>query len=208
MEPYLYFGSLGPHERQYQVPNFIGLALEPAHEREVRHDLAAALPYSAGSIAKVQAQDVLEHLPFERVPFVLDEIYRVLKPGGVFRLSVPDYRSPVHRRRSLYDWRGRVTGDLMMGAEPYFDAATGDARIRFAEGGEAHLWFPRYELITHLVLKSEIRKSRITFWQAFLDDHTFLAEPFPEDEMYVQRALPHDRRAGGAPVSIVADFQK
>jgi SAM-dependent methyltransferase len=208
MEPYLYFGSLGPHERQYQVPNFIGLALEPAHEREVRHDLAAALPYPAGSIAKVQAQDVLEHLPFERVPFVLDEIYRVLKPGGVFRLSVPDYRSPVHRRRSLYDWRGRVTGDLMMGAEPYFDAATGDARIRFAEGGEAHLWFPRYELITHLVLKSEIRKSRITFWQAFLDDHTFLAEPFPEDEMYVQRALPHDRRAGGAPVSIVADFVK
>ncbi|HZQ40651.1 MAG TPA: methyltransferase domain-containing protein [Rhizomicrobium sp.] len=208
MEPYLYFGALGPHERQYQIPNFIGLALEPAHAREVRHDLTAALSYDDNSIAKVQAQDVLEHLPFERVPFVLDEIYRVLKPGGVFRLSVPDYRSPVHRRRSVYDWRGRVTGDLMMGAEPYFDSTTGDARIRFAGNGAAHLWFPRYELITHLVLKSEIRKSRITFWQGFLDDHTFLAEPFPENEMHVQRALPHDRRAGGAPISIVADFVK
>jgi len=208
MEPYLYFGALGPHERQYQIPNFIGLALEPSHAREVRHDLIAALAYDDNSIAKIQAQDVLEHLPFDRVPFVLDEIYRVLKPGGVFRLSVPDYRSPVHRRRSVYDWRGRVTGDLMMGAEPYFDSTTGDARIRFAGHGEAHLWFPRYELITHLVLKSEIRKSRITFWQGFLDDHTFLAEPFPENEMYVQRALPHDRRAGGAPISIVADFVK
>ena len=30
MEQYLYFGSLGLHERQYQVPNFIGLALNPA----------------------------------------------------------------------------------------------------------------------------------------------------------------------------------
>jgi SAM-dependent methyltransferase len=208
MESYLYFGSLGPHERQYQVPNFVGLALEPAHEREVRHDLTAALPHADNSIAKVQAQDVLEHLPFERVPFVLDEIYRVLRPGGVFRLSVPDYRSPVHRRRSLYDWRGRVTGDLLMGAEPFFDSATGDARVRFAEGGDAHIWFPRYELITHLILKSEIRKSRIIFYQAFLDDFTFLAEPFPEDEMHVQRALPHDRRAGGQPVSIVADFFK
>jgi len=208
MEQYLYFGSLGPHERQYQVPNFVSLALEPKHEREVRHDLTAALPYPDNSIAKVQAQDVLEHLPLERVPFVLDEIYRVLKPGGVFRLSVPDYRSPVHRRRSVYDWRGRVTGDLMMGAEPYFDASTGDARIRFTEDGEAHIWFPRYELITHLILKSEIRKSRIVFYQAFLDDFTFLAEPFPEDEMHVQRALPHDRRAGGQPVSIVADFFK
>jgi hypothetical protein len=35
-----------------------------------------------------------------------------------------------------------------------------------------------------------------------------VAEPFPEEEMFVQRALPHDRRAGGVPISIVADFVK
>src|SRR5438128_793923 len=92
MEPYLYFGSLGPHERQFQVPNFIGLALEPAHDREIRHNLTDPLPYPDASIARIQAQDVLEHLPFDKVPLVLDEIYRVLKPGGTFRLSVPDSR--------------------------------------------------------------------------------------------------------------------
>jgi len=208
MEPYLYLGSLGPHERQFQIANFVGLALQPSHEREIKHDLTQTLPYADASIAKVQAQDVLEHLPFEKVVFVLDEIYRVLRPGGVFRLSVPDYRSPVHKRRSVYDWRGRVTGDLMMGAEPWFDDSSGDARIRFAGDGQAHLWFPRYELVTHLILRSEIRKSTIKFYQGFLDDHTFLAEPFPEDDMFVVRALPHDRRAGGQPVSIVADFVK
>ena len=208
MEPYLYFGSLGQHERQFQVPNFIGLALEPAHDREVRHNLTDPLPYSENSIAKIQAQDVLEHLSFDKVPFVLDEIYRVLKPGGTFRLSVPDYRSPVQKRRSLYDARGRVIGDLMMGASSYFDPVTGDAKVRFAQNGDAHLWFPRYELITHLVLKSEIRKARIHFYQAFIDDHSYLCEPVPENEMFVQRAAPHDRRAGGAPTSIIADFVK
>jgi SAM-dependent methyltransferase len=208
MEPYLYFGNLGPHERQFQIPNFIGLALQPRHEREIKHDLTAPLPYPDDSIAKIQAQDVLEHLPFHKVSFVLDEIYRVLRPAGIFRLSVPDYRSPVHKRRSVYDWRGRVTGDLLMGAQPYFDDASGDVRIRFAGDGEAHLWFPRYELVTHLVLNSEIRKSTIRFYQGFLDDQTYLAEPFPEEEMFVVRALPHDRRAGGQPVSIVADFVK
>jgi SAM-dependent methyltransferase len=207
MERYLYFGSLGPHERQHAVANFVGLALNPAHDREIAHDLLTRLPFDDCGIAKVQAQDVLEHLPFERVPFVLDEIYRVLKPGGVFRLSVPDYRHPIHKRRSIYDGRGRVIGDLLMGATPYLEG--GDARVRFAGDGEAHVWFPRYELITHLVLKSEIRRSReIKFYQGFLDDHTFLAEPFAEDEMFVQRALPHDPRAGGQPVSIVADFVK
>lgn len=208
MEQYLYFGSLGPHERQYQIPNFTGLALEPAHDREKKHDLAAALPYPAGSIAKIQAQDVLEHLAFDKVPFVLDEIYRVLKPGGIFRLSVPDYRCPVLKRRSIYDARGRVIGDLLMGATSYLDPAMGEARVRFSEDGEAHLWFPRYELITHLVLKSEIRKAQIHFYQGFLDDHTYLCEPVPENEMFVQRAAPHDQRAGGAPISIIADFVK
>jgi SAM-dependent methyltransferase len=209
MEQYLYFGSLGLHERQYQVPNFIGLALAPQHDREMRHDATAALPFGDASIGKIQSQDVFEHLPFEKIPFVLDEVYRVLKPGGVFRLSVPDYRSPVMKRRSVYDWRGRVTGDLLMGATPYFDETTGDARVRFREDGHAHIWFPRYELVTHLILKSEIRKSReIKFYQCFLDDHSFLCEPIPDDEMFVQRAAPHDRRAGGAPTSIVVDFTK
>jgi SAM-dependent methyltransferase len=184
------------------------LALEPAHEREVRHNLTDPLPYAENSIAKVQAQDVLEHLPFDKVPFVLDEIYRVLKPGGTFRLSVPDYRSPVQRRRSIFDARGRVIGDLMMGAAPYLDQTTGDARVRFSADGEAHLWFPRYELITHLVLKSELRKAAIRFYQGFIDDHSYLCEPLPEDDMFVQRAAPHDRRAGGAPTSIIADFTK
>jgi len=208
VEQYLYFGSLGPHERQFQIPNFTGLALEPAHDREMKHDLADALPYPGSSIAKIQAQDVLEHLAFDKVPFVLDEIYRVLKPGGIFRLSVPDYRSPVLKRRSIYDARGRVIGDLLMGAASYLDPATGEARVRFSEDGEAHLWFPRYELITHLVLKSELRKTQVHFYQGFLDDHTYLCEPVPENEMFVQRAAPHDGRAGGAPISLIADFVK
>jgi SAM-dependent methyltransferase len=208
MEQYLYFGSLGLHERQFQIPNFTGLALHPAHDREIKHNLADPLPFADNAIAKIQAQDVLEHVAFEKVSFVLDEVYRVLKPGGIFRLSVPDYRSPVLKRRSIYDGRGRVIGDLMMGATSYLDPATGEARVRFSEDGEAHLWFPRYELITHLVLKSEIRKAAIHFYQGFLDDHSFLCEPVPENEMYVLRAAPHDRRAGGSPTSIIADFVK
>ena len=208
MEQYLYFGSLGLHERQYQIPNFVGLALQPAHDREIKHNFTDPLPFGDGSIAKIQAQDVLEHVAFEKVPAILDEIHRVLRPGGIFRLSVPDYRSPVLKRRSIYDARGRVIGDLLMGATSYLDQATGDARVRFSEDGDAHLWFPRYELITHLVLKSEIRKAAIHFYQAFLDDHSYLCEPVPEDEMFVQRAAPHERRAGGAPTSIIADFVK
>lgn len=209
MDQYLYFGSLGTHERQHQIPNFIGLAINPVHARELRHNALDPLPFPDNSALKIQSQDVFEHLPFDKVPFVLDETYRVLKPGGVFRLSVPDYRSPVQKRRSIYDFRNRVIGDLLMGAEPYFDQATGDAKVKFSADGHAHIWFPRYELILHLIIMSQIRKcGHIKFYQCFFDDHHYLCEPIPENEMFVQRAAPHDRRAGGQPVSIVVDFTK
>ena len=67
---------------------------------------------------------------------------------------------------------------------------------------------PPYDNLRSEILKSEIRKAAIHFYQAFLDDHSYLCEPVPENEMFVQRAAPHDRRAGGAPTSIIADFIK
>jgi len=208
-DPYLYFGNLGPQERQYQIPNFIGLALTPTHEREIAHNAATdPLPFADGSVGKIQSQDVFEHIPFARVGFVLDEIHRVLRPGGIFRLSVPDYRSPVLRRRSLFDHRGRVIGDLMMGASAYYDPATAQARVRFAPGGDSHIWFPRYETVLHLIVHSAIRHCDIRFWQAWLDEDNYICDPMPEDEMFVWRAFPHDPRSEGKPISIIADFVK
>ena len=111
----------------------------------------------------------------------------------------------IHSTRCASVGSGTCQRDSMRAITP---SGTGAARARFSEGGDAHLWFPRYELITHLVLKSELRKAQIQFYQGFVDDNSYLCEPVPENEMFVQRAAPHDRRAGGAPVSIIADFVK
>jgi len=208
-DKYLYFGELEQNERQFQVPNFIGLALHPRHEREITHNALDVLPFPDGSVLKIQSQDVFEHLPFERLPFVFDEIYRVLKLGGTFRLSLPDYRSPLLKRRSIYDDKGRVIGDLMMGATALYDNATAEAKVKFTTDGNSHIWFPRYELILDLIIKSNIRKSnRIKFYQCFLDDENFLSESIPENEMFVMRSVPNDMRSGGKPISIVVDFVK
>lgn len=209
MEQYLYFGNLGRAERQFQIPNFVGLALVPSHDREIKHNALDALPFIDDSIPKIQSQDVFEHLPFERLPFVTDEIYRFLKPGGVFRLSLPDYRSPLLKNRSIYDDKGKVIGDLMMGASVKYNPANGTTKVSFTDDGNAHLWFPKYEMMLEHIIKSNIRKcSRIKFYQCFVDDDTFLSEPIPEDEMFVIRSIPHDVRSNGMPISIVIDFEK
>jgi SAM-dependent methyltransferase len=71
---------------------------------------ALALPFKDGSLDRLTARHVVEHLPTNghagRDPFFafFDEAWRVLKPGGVLHVEVPHaqgpsaYGDPTHRR--------------------------------------------------------------------------------------------------------------
>jgi hypothetical protein len=97
---YLYFGNLFPHEDQFKSGLFAGLAIHPKYDRDIPHDIRTPLPFADGSIEGCQAQDVFEHLEYEAVTEVLDDVYRCLAPAAPFRLSVPDYNSPLLRSRT------------------------------------------------------------------------------------------------------------
>ena len=49
------------------------------------------LPYADGTVAEVRADSFLEHLPLADEPRFLYEVRRVLRPGGRFIFSVPDF---------------------------------------------------------------------------------------------------------------------
>lgn len=54
------------------------------------HDLRKGIPFADASVDVVYHSHVLEHIDREFVPGFLAEIKRVLKPGGVHRIVVPD----------------------------------------------------------------------------------------------------------------------
>jgi predicted SAM-dependent methyltransferase len=56
------------------------------------HDIFS-LPYKSSSIDEVKADGLLEHLSFKEEPKFLYEVFRVLKPGGKFAFSVPDFEA-------------------------------------------------------------------------------------------------------------------
>lgn len=58
--------------------------------RPLVHDLSKPLPFPANSISAVYASHVLEHLYLVDAQKLLDQCKRVLRPGGVIRLVVPD----------------------------------------------------------------------------------------------------------------------
>jgi predicted SAM-dependent methyltransferase len=54
------------------------------------HDLSKGIPYRDSSVDVVYHSHFLEHLDRATVPGFLREVSRVLKPGGIHRLVVPD----------------------------------------------------------------------------------------------------------------------
>lgn len=61
------------------------------------HDLRRPLPFGAGSIDAVYHSHVLEHFDRHLAKAYLVEIHRVLRPGGVHRVVVPDFEAACRR---------------------------------------------------------------------------------------------------------------
>jgi len=71
-------------------PEWLNFDYAPTSRAVRRANLLGRLPVPDGVADLVYASHFLEHVPRERVSAVLMECWRVLRPGGVVRLVVPD----------------------------------------------------------------------------------------------------------------------
>jgi len=53
------------------------------------------LPFPDGTVAEVRADSLVEHLSFAEEPKFFHEVRRILRPGGVFQFSTPDFEDAV-----------------------------------------------------------------------------------------------------------------
>jgi len=75
-----------------KIPGFINVDRLNGQE-------AYPLPaYADGSVDEIRASHILEHFGHREVPEVLKEWVRVLKPGGVLKIAVPDFDYLVQHR--------------------------------------------------------------------------------------------------------------
>ena len=70
----------------------------------VAHDVRRPLPYADATFEGVYSEHTLEHLYPGEAMRLLAEIRRVLKPGGIFRCSVPDLGKYVE----FYEGRSQI----------------------------------------------------------------------------------------------------
>jgi len=148
----------------------------------VAHDLRKGIPCDPGSVDGAYLSHVLEHLDRGPARDFLREILRVLAPGGVVRLVVPDLRSVVANYESSYQQaeRGEISAVLHeesivplleqsvrresravpsrwpAPARRLASLALGDARRR----GETHQWMYDDLTLTQLLLDSGFESPR------------------------------------------------
>lgn len=71
-----------------------------------------ALPYPDDSVDEVRADSLVEHLPFADEPRFFREVRRVLRPGGLFCFSTPDFEHTVRTWLSAKDdWQDFYRND-------------------------------------------------------------------------------------------------
>ena len=57
----------------------------------LHHDVLNGLPYPDNSVSLIYHSDILEHFSYHEAIVFLKECHRVLKPGGLMRVCVPDF---------------------------------------------------------------------------------------------------------------------
>ena len=180
-----------------QFATHFGITPYYASTRNIHHDVSEPFPIPDGSVDVFQSEDVFEHIELAKMVPIFNEIHRVLSPGALFRLSLPDYHLDLNIQRCE---RG-PTGEIL------FDPAGGGQRVDGRITGGGHVWFPTIEIVRELFKKSAFAGGIVKFLQYNNGDGTFKMDPIDYDVGYIQRTPDHDDRVSGRPrpISIVVD---
>ncbi|TAJ87544.1 methyltransferase domain-containing protein [Reyranella sp.] len=119
---------------------------------DVRYANAAArIPHETGSVDAIYSSHMMEHLDRSEARAFLAECLRVLRPGGVLRLAVPDLRNNV--RLYLEDNDADAFVDYLL-----FDLdkprGLRQRLNRLVTGGRGHHWIYDRQSLTKLVEKA------------------------------------------------------
>lgn len=209
---FLYCGDMDKTRREYTNIPFIGLSLRDESnlisngyntEYHIQHDVTNLLPLKDNSVDIIQSEDVMEHIEYNSLKQTINEIYRVLKPGGLFRLSMPDYKCDILFNRSEKDSDGNII----------FDAGGGGAYDRtnkkVINGG--HVWFPVFSSVKSLLESTFFSNEKINYLHYYDDiNFGFITNKIDYSKGYISRTPDHDPRVKNPyrPMSIVVDCYK
>ena len=101
----------------------------------IAHNLYNGIPFNDGLFEVVYHSHLLEHFPKKYAPLFLKECHRVLKPGGIMRIAIPDLEQIA--RSYIYYLEKSLQGDLeAQNCYEWIMIELCDQMVRNKSGGE------------------------------------------------------------------------
>ena len=203
---YLYCGDMEEQRREITNLDFIGLTLGNSdkfmNKYHIQHDVTTKMNLKDNTVDIVQSEDVMEHIEYSKLKDSINEIYRVLKPNGLFRLSMPDYACEEAYRRSIKDRNGNIIFDRVGGGRY-------DSFNKKVIGG-GHVWFPIYNSVKLLLESTNFSNDKINFLHYYDENKNPITKKIDYSLGYISRTPDHASRTANPyrPDSIVVDCYK
>jgi SAM-dependent methyltransferase len=199
---YLYCGDMPINRRILTNKAFIGLSLSNDNANHIKHDITRPFNIKTDSVDIIQSEDVMEHIEYSKLPTVINEIYRILKPNGLFRLSMPTYECDVLYNRSSKDLNGNIIFDI--GGGGLYD------KYNKKVINEGHVWFPTFKLVNKLLDSTNFQKQSIHYLHYYDENGTPVMNNIDYSNGYIARTPDNDLRVQNPrrPMSIVVDCYK
>ena len=146
-------------------PDWVNVDVVPASSGVIAADVRKGLPFADENFDAVYCSHVLEHFSQPEAASLLRHMHRVLRPGGVIRIAVPDLETLTREYLRLLDRLNR---------EPHTNAADYDwimlelydQAVRERSGGEMSGFLAAPDLVNREFVLSRIGAEAERAWQA------------------------------------------
>lgn len=162
------------------IPGFVHVDIIDAPHIDNRCSVDNLCDYADSSVDLIYASHVLEHFGRYEVDAVLRGWYRVLKPGGILRVAVPDFAAVVE----LYEQEG-----LQEGFSGLVGLVCGGQRNQY----DFHKIIFDEAFLTFLLKKTGFRDIRRWDWRT--TEHAHIDD-------YSQSFIPHMDKTNGRLMSL------
>jgi SAM-dependent methyltransferase len=186
-------------------------AIEALPETIVVHDLRRNIPAATASVDVVYHSHLLEHIDRSSVAAFMGEVFRVLRPGGIHRIVVPDLEALATRYLDGFGAKGHDERVARMIEQMVRREAAGSSRQptprRFMENvllgdarrrGETHQWMYDRHSLAQLLIRSgfvgpqqvDYKESAIPGWTRIGLDRNSDGSPYKSLSLYMEAWKP------------------